>query len=60
MPEKKLGKVVDYYQHVGVVAIELEDNLKVGDTIHIVGHTTNYTQLIESMQIEHNKIKKAK
>jgi translation elongation factor EF-1alpha len=59
--EKKLiGKVTHYFTNIGVAVIELEDTLKVGDEISIEGATTNFTQKIESMQIEHESVKEAK
>jgi len=59
--EKKLiGKVTHYFTNIGVAVIELEDKLKVGDEISIEGATTNFTQKIDSMQIEHKNVKEAK
>ena len=58
--EKEVGVVSHYFGRISVGAIELTDTLEVGDTIHIVGHTTNFTQKIESMEIEHVKVDKAK
>lgn len=58
--ELKLGVVEDFFQHVGVMAIKLNAELKVGETIHIKGHTTDFTQSVESMQIEHNTVTEAK
>jgi len=40
--------------------IELSKELKVGDTIHIKGSTTDFEQKVESMQIEHENVEKAK
>lgn len=60
MPEKEIGRVMDYFSHVGVVAIELTDELAVGDTLHFVGHTTDFTQKVESIQIEHHNVTHAK
>lgn len=60
-PEGKLiGRVSHYFSKIGVAVIELSDNLKVGDTIRIVGGETNFTQTVESMEIEHQKLKEAK
>ncbi len=54
MSEVKVGKVTHYFDRLGVAIFEVTDGeLKVGDTVHIVGHTTNFTQPIESMQVEH-------
>ena len=58
--EKEIGKVMGYFDKVQVVAIELTDTLKVGDTIHIKGATTDFTQKVESMQVEHESVKEVK
>jgi putative protease len=60
MPEKEIGRVVDFFAHVGVVAVELTDELAMGDTLHFTGHTTDFTQKVESMQIEHDNVTRAK
>jgi putative protease len=61
MEEKKLvGKIAHYYGKIGVAVIELENELSVGDTISIEGVETNFTQTVDSMQVEHKEIKKAK
>ena len=59
--EKKLvGKIAHFYGKISVAVIELTDKLTVGDDISIEGPTTNFTQKIDSMQIEHKNIKEAK
>lgn len=58
--EKEIGKITHYYGHISVGIVELSDSLKVGDTIHIKGHTTDFTQGVDSMQIEHKNISEAK
>ncbi len=61
MEEKKIGTVMDYFAKIGVVAFHVEgDGLKVGDTIHIKGHTTDLEEVVESMQIEHEQVQEAK
>lgn len=60
MKETKVGRVVTYFAHPEAAAIELEDHLKVGDTIHIKGHTTDFEQEVESMQIENETVQEAK
>lgn len=58
MEEKEVGKVSDYFAKIQVAAVEITgDGLSVGDTIHIKGHTTDLTQKIESIQIEHEDVK---
>jgi len=59
MPEEEIGKVSDYFAKIGVAAIELTGSLSAGDTIHVKGHTTDFEQKIESMQIEHQNVEKA-
>jgi len=62
LPEegKLIGKVTHYFSKIGVAVIELSDTLKVGDTIRIVGGQTDFNQMIESMEIEHEKVQEAK
>jgi translation elongation factor EF-Tu-like GTPase len=60
MEDKKVGEVIKYFGKINVAAIRLsEGSLKVGDTIHIVGHTTDFTQSIDSMQIENKNVQEA-
>lgn len=59
MKETRVGKVVSYFTHVEAAAIELEGDLKIGDTIHIKGHTTDFEQKVESMQIENESAEEA-
>ncbi|MCX7661551.1 MAG: translation elongation factor-like protein [Candidatus Omnitrophica bacterium] len=40
--------------------IQLNDDLKVGDTIHIKGHSEDFSQTVDSMQIEHKSVQEAK
>ena len=61
MPEEMVGKVASYFKKIDVAAIDITNGtLKVGDTIHIQGHTTDFTQNVESMQIEHEQVEEAK
>ncbi len=60
MQEKEIGKITHYYGHLDVGIIELSDALKVGETIHIKGHSEDFTQQIESIQIEHANVAEAK
>lgn len=54
--EKQIGQVTHYYNRIGVAVLELNEGLKVGDTIHIVGHTTDFTQRVESLEVDHRKL----
>ena len=62
LPEegKLIGKITHYFGNIGVAVIELSDTLKVGDNIRIVGGETDFTQIIESMEVEHKKVEEAK
>ena len=57
---KLLGKIMHYYDKIAVAAIKLVAPLKVGDTVNIKGHTTDFCQKIDSMQINHQNVVKAK
>lgn len=60
MPEMKVGYVKEYFAKVGVAGIEItEGYLVVGDTIHIKGHTTEFTQRVDSIQLEHQSLQRA-
>jgi putative protease len=60
MQEKEIGKITHYYGHLNVGIIELSDNLKVGDTIHIKGYSSDFSQTVDSMQVEHASVPEAK
>ena len=59
MEEKLIGRVTHYFGKPSVGIIELEDTLKVGDTVHIKGAHDDFTQKVKSMQIEHENIEQA-
>jgi putative protease len=60
MPNKKIGTVTHFYTDISVGIIELEENLKVGDTVKFEGSTTDFEQEIKSMQYDHKDIEEAK
>ena len=57
--EKILGIVEHFFDHISVAAIKIKTPIKVGDIIHIKGHTTDFVQNLDSMQIEHLSVTKA-
>lgn len=60
MAEQEIGTVSHYFDRIGVAAIRLnQGGLKVGDTIHIRGHSSDFEQVITSMQIEHQSVSEA-
>ena len=60
MPEEIIGKVSDFFAKPVVAGIELTAALKVGDKIHIKGHTTDLEMNVESMQINNVNVTEAK
>ena len=60
MPEIEVGVVSDFFAHPVVAGIELTAGLKVGDTIHISGHTTDIELSVDSMQIDNKEVAEAK
>jgi putative protease len=59
--EVEIGHITHYFGKIQVAAIELsEGELSVGDTIHIKGHTSDFTQRIDSMQIDNESVDHAK
>ncbi len=60
MEEQALGEVFDYYSKVGVIALTLHFPLSVGDRIRIVGKQGTFEQTVDSMQMEHKAVTKAK
>ncbi len=60
MKEKAVGKVSDFFAHVVVAGVDMTGTLKVGEKIHIKGHTTDIEMDLTSMQIENKEVKQAK
>ena len=60
MPEIVIGKVSDFFARPVVAGIELTGTLKLGDKIHIKGHTTDMELTVDSMQIDNVDVEEAK
>lgn len=59
--EQKIGVITHYFTKVGVGIVNLTDgDLKVGDNVHVKGHTTDFNQAVDSIQIEHQDVSEAK
>ena len=59
--EKEIGQVSHYFGKIGVAGIDItKGKLVVGDMIHIKGHTSDFTCTVDSIQIEHESVEKAK
>jgi putative protease len=57
--ETLIGKITHYYNRISVAVVDLSAELKVGDTILLLGHTTDFTQEVTSLEIEHQKVRSA-
>jgi len=60
MPEIVIGKISDFFAKPVVAGIELTGTLKLGDTIHITGHTTDIECDVDSIQINNVNVQEAK
>jgi selenocysteine-specific translation elongation factor len=60
MPEIEIGKVMDFFARPVVAGIDLSGSLKVGDKIHIKGHTTDLEIAVTSMQIDNKEVTEAR
>jgi translation initiation factor IF-2 len=56
MKEEFVGTVTHYFGNIQVAAIMLEGELKPGDTVHIEGHTSDFTQTVKSMQLDRKDV----
>ena len=56
----RIGKVTHYYDRIGVAVLELTGELKIGESIHIHGRITDFTQRVGSLEVEHQKIQSAR
>lgn len=60
MSETKVGTVTHWYGEISVAGVDVEGDIKIGDTIRIVGATSDFTQTLDSMQIDHEDVEAAK
>lgn len=54
--ELRIGKVTHYYNRIGVAVLDLNAELNIGDTVHIQGASTEFTQEVASLEIDHQKV----
>ncbi len=54
--EERIGHVTHFYNRIRVAVLELTSELKVGDVVRFLGRTTDFTQGVESLEIEHRKV----
>ena len=61
MEEKEVGKVVHYYDKIGVAVVKVSgEGMAHGDGLHVKGHTTDFEMVLESMQLDHKPVEKAR
>jgi hypothetical protein len=60
MSGTQIGQVTHYFDHINVAVLSLKESIKVGDSVHILGHATDFKQEITSLQIEHKEVTEAK
>jgi len=61
MTEKRIGKITHYYNHLHVATVNITDGeLRIGDMIHVEGHTSDFMQKLCSMELEHESTDVAK
>jgi translation elongation factor EF-1alpha len=58
-PDEAIGRVTHYFSHISVAGIQLTAPVRVGEKIHIHGHTTDLVQTVGSMEVEHAKVEEA-
>lgn len=53
---EEVGRISHYFGKIGVAAVVLKKQLKVGDRIRIKGSKTDFEQIVESMEINNQKV----
>lgn len=54
--EVEIGKVTHYYSHLNVAVLQLTEDLKTGDYVHVLGHTTDFIQKVTSLEIDRHHV----
>ena len=54
--EVEIGRVTHYYNHINVAVLRLTQGLKLGDKIHIIGHSTDLIERVASMEVQHHSV----
>ena len=57
--EQEIGTVTHYFDLPGVAVLKLTGELALGDTIRFLGHTSDFTETVTSMQVEHQAVDRA-
>jgi translation elongation factor EF-Tu-like GTPase len=57
---EKIGEVIHFFDRISVAVLRLEKKLKLGDEVHFLGRDSDFSQTIDSMQIEHEAVSECK
>ncbi len=60
MEEQQVGKVTNFYVKISVAAIKVTAGvIRIGDTLHFKGHTTDFEDTVASMEVENQPVDEA-
>lgn len=60
MEEEQVGRVTNFYVKISVAAIKVTSGvIRIGDTLHFKGHTTDFEETVASMEIENQSVDEA-
>ena len=60
MPEQEIGVVTHYFDHPHVAVVSITaGEIKLGDTLHFRGHTTEFAEPVDSMEMDHGAVERA-
>ena len=54
--ETEIGQITHFYNRISVAVLSLTEQLIIGDQVHILGHTTDFVQQVNSMEVDHKKV----
>ena len=57
---EEVGRVSRFFAHPSVAIVEVSKPLKIGDAVYVKGHTTDFQQTVESMQVDHQPVQEAR
>ena len=57
---EEVGRVSGFFAHPSVAIVDLSKPLKIGETVYVKGHTTDFQQTVESMQVDHQPVQEAR
>jgi hypothetical protein len=58
--EERIGSVIKFFDKTSIAAVKLDfGDLATGDSIHVKGNTTDFTQMIDDLEFDHHPVQKA-